>query len=701
LGLQVQVLSSGQKPKRGRSRVVVGCAGDAEVDFLLDHLNVARHDSHWAYGGLGANLSQAWLVATFRDPLGDGLPVTLLCAQDPKWLAVGLKQLQPGTFPMLRLYRAGFPVLETELNSLGQLRRDRWTDCRPWHMRPQGELEFHRLHYRGWRIDSVGHTPESELEAYVDGIERTWRALAAWSGLEVPESPKLFCQDRAYQWRFSDEPAGWAQVDVIEHAVQALLLPGQRGDGGARAGSAYLEDHLGPASLPWLAEAAGIQASGVYWGVPLAEWWAVLARLGPIPDPKDLVSGEGLERVSPHLVTPLRALLIQTLVDRDAQQLRRLWLEGQQTTDWKPLFVELGARLGALAARPQPTAEALEFADRPPALGVALQGGFDVDSPGMASIAHAGRLQDLQQAHAQAVAYTLCLVNEPLSPLVRTRPMRRSSALGDVRGEPLLLASIAQAKSLSLQVGLGLEVWAKPSGVVLQDLIWPSRAGVETFFGDYGRGALHAALFARLAGVDILCLGEGMGEIARTEAREAELEDSARMDILKLRSESWQRLIESLRPAFPGALTLVLGGHGSVAQSNVWTHLDAVGMEITFGERVMGQLGGGDQDAQKYAWATALQSASRASGDKPFVLWNAGLGAVVREGQGADLPGIGVEAVQDGRALRALARALGSMEERGPVLSFLSPFGLDGSGAGLELGFADACRALEAFAGQK
>ncbi|MCA9003415.1 MAG: hypothetical protein KDB61_15935, partial [Planctomycetes bacterium] len=305
---------------------------------------------------------------------GDGLPMTLLCAEQESQLAHGLKRLQPGTFPMLRLYRGGFPVVQVELNSLGRARRERWTNCKPWHNQPTGVVERFRFHHAGWRIDWVGDLEREELKAYADAVDRTWQTLGTWSGLQRPKSPKLFAQDTAYNWRYSDAPEAWAQVDVESGSVQALLLPGHAGDGGAEAGRAFLEDHLGPAGLPWLAEALGVQASGVYWGRPLAEVWVHLARLHDLPSLQALITGRGVERVSPHLITPLRALLVQVVADQNPEQLLRLWTEGLTPADWKPWWGMFAERLGTYAAEPRPQRASDPLADWPARLGAALQG---------------------------------------------------------------------------------------------------------------------------------------------------------------------------------------------------------------------------------------------------------------------------------------------------------------------------------------
>jgi hypothetical protein len=699
MGLQVHVLRPGEALKSGRARVVIGCVGDAAVDALLEYLEVGIRETHWAYGNLAVPRAGAWLVATFKDPLGDGLPVTLLCADNEKMLALGLKRLQPGTFPVLRMYRGGFPVMEAELNSLGKIRRDRWYDCRPWHLQPKDVVSRRSQRYKHWSIRSTGDCTDADLHSYVEATDRTFQALGLWSGWVPPESLTLFAQDSAHQWRLSDNPDAWAQVDPLGNAIQALILPGHGGDGGAQAGRVYVETQLGPAPWAWLAEAAAIQASGIYWGVPLDQWWATLARLGEIPTPSELISGQGLQGVSPHMVAPLRALLVQVVLDQDSRQLLRLWKEGEHTSDWKPWFAAFGDRLGMFAAPPREGPKSPNVSQWQPSLGASLQGGLDPDGPGLASSFHGMRLQDLAEAQAQSVAYTLSVVSQPHSPLVRARPLRPSVALADVRGEPLLLASIAKARALNFTTALELEIWATPSGVLLQDLIWPSSQQLNIFFKAYNRGALHAALFSSLAGVDLLCLGDGMGEVVRTEAREEERQDSVRMAILELRSRSWMRLIQSLRPAFNGSMTLAVSGLGMVSQTDVWSDLDAIGMNIFLGDRSLVQDLGGTPSGQEARWTRAFEKAEQASAGKPYVLWNVGLSVGGRSGQAADLAGVSAQGAQIGRVLQALGRALRGMGERGPRASFIAPLGLDELGEGLEVRFSAIRQGLEAYLG--
>ncbi len=698
LGLEVELLGPGEGPRKGVSRVVIGCAGDSEVDYLLDHLGVVRRESHWAFASIGVNLREVWLVATFKDPRGSGLPVTLLCAQDESWLAAGLRRLQPGTLPMARLYRAGFPVVEAELNSLGQARRDRWVDCRPWHIRPKGMApSSHRIRHRGWRMDRTGELTDQDLKSYVDAVIQTLAGLEAWSGMPMPKSPRLFAQDRAHAWRHGEAPGGWAQVDPIKQTIQVLLQPGFEADGGAEAGRAFLESHLGPAPWEWLSRAAGLQASGVYWGRPIHEWWAVLARMGELPTPQALVTGKGLEGVSPHLIDPLRALLVQVVIDQDSRQLLRLWNEGAQAADWKPWFAAFGERLGELTIEPTGNREAPGVADWSPTLGAGLRGGMDGDGPGLASGAHLERLGQLRGDRTGAVTYSMRGVSQPHSPLVRTRPLRGARTGSDVRGESLLYLSIARARALDFRIGLGLEIWATPSGTALQDLVWPSLALTGEFFDAYGRGTLHAALFANLAGVDLLCLGEGMGEAVRTIARESERQNKARLEILALRSRSWKRLIQRAREAFPGSLTLAVPNSSLVERTDVWSGLDAVAMDFTSSRRTLEQGGGGAPAILEKRLGMELERAIEASAGRPLVLWSLGWRSAVAPGQVEDLPGIAGHSLAEDRAWEALGRILRTAGERAPRASFVTPVSLHPENIGLGSPIGDLQRAQAAF----
>ncbi|MCP5021286.1 MAG: hypothetical protein GY930_05880 [bacterium] len=691
MGLQVRVLEAGESPSSGFARVIIGCAGDKAVDELLEHLGIQQRNTHWSIAGMTATHKSAWLVATFLDPLGGGYPVTLLCAQNEESLAPGLKRLQPGTFPMLRLYSEGFPVLETELNSLGKVRRDRWLDCRPWHRQPKGVVDRRRSRYKDWHIDSVGECVDVDLRAYADSVDGTWQVLGFWSGLERPNSPKLFAQDSAHQWRLADRPGGWAQVSLESKSVQALILPGGKGDGGAEAGRVYLEQHLGPAALPWLAEAAAIQASGIYWGIPLEQWCRHLACLIELPTPQKLISGEGLARTSPHLITPLRALLVQVISDQDPRQLKRLWVEGASINDWKPWFAAFGERLGGLTETQQGAQSPQSLEQWSTRRGVSMQGGFDLEAPGLASASHGARLRELRVAQASVAAYTLNLISAPHSPLVRSRPLRDDPRMGDVRSETLLLASAAMARRAGISVAMELEIWATPSGVALQDLSWPNRSRTKHFFEAYLRGAMHAALFGRLAGAELLCLGGDMGEVLRTRPREEEVQDADRMALLELRSRSWKHLIRSVRQVFDGALTLAVPGPRSVEHTDVWGSLDVVGINLFLGKRTLEQSGGGAPSTIQRYWSGGLEAASQASSGRPHILWSVGLHSKVRAGQGHSLAGNAGQLAQDQRVWQAFAKALEERGDTGLKGYFLHGLGLDRNEPGdLLLGFEEA-----------
>ena len=62
------------------------------------------------------------LVATWEDPDRPGLPVTLVCAEDPVARANLLRDLRPGAKPRLRLWSGAYPLLRVDLNALGRPR---------------------------------------------------------------------------------------------------------------------------------------------------------------------------------------------------------------------------------------------------------------------------------------------------------------------------------------------------------------------------------------------------------------------------------------------------------------------------------------------------------------------------------------------------------------------------------------------------
>ncbi|MEZ6020826.1 MAG: hypothetical protein R3F17_12210 [Planctomycetota bacterium] len=357
---------------RGRAgRFLVGSPDDAALAPYLETLGLRRTENTWALGNLMVAAGHAWLVATLPDPKGHGLPVTLVCAEDPALLAYASRQVTLGTRLTARLYSNAWPVIQLELGPQGQPLPSRSRDLREWVNLPGARKELRRTTEGALRANFDAEIPEAHARAYCTAVEAAWQRAQTWLG-PVPFKPswRIDLIGHTDSWAFQSDSDRWALWDEPGKALTVLLPPGCMADGGARAVELGLLQQLGPSALPWLPRALAIDAADLYWNNSLDRVLSLLAGLPDLPDPAAWLGPEIEDQVSPHLVWPLRALLVRALREEQPAKLLELWRSGGigEWKDYLPLAAErLGRAAGQRAWTSQVALQSL-------GLGVRLEG---------------------------------------------------------------------------------------------------------------------------------------------------------------------------------------------------------------------------------------------------------------------------------------------------------------------------------------
>ena len=666
----------------GQARLVVGLADNPAMQRWLERVGVNIRDDAWVLQGVSVRAQDAGLIATLRDPERPRWPLTFACATEPDVLALLLDRVEPGTLPAAQLMRGEFPVMRVGLDDQGYPIAERARDCQPWFWQPglrDASQEYAAASYPVMAMDGCDR---ATVERFAQALRATWDRVKEWAGPVGPRYVRLFPQSHAHHWLHSGEGQAWSRVDRHSDLAQVLLPPGFLADGGAGIVGPYLRSALGDPALAWMEDACALQASGWYNGTPLAQWWPVLARIPDLGLPRDWIQSPAWARRSPHLVRPLRALLLQLAWEDDPANLRILWAADAEHEAWRGPLERVGERLGELAAQADLTPWA-PWPETAPVLGVAFQGGLDPDGAGPWSASHQALLTELQALGAGAIALPMALIAEPHGPLVRRPSWGQVDHRYAVRGESLLAAAVLDAQSKGMATALELEVWAKPSGVPLKDLVWPDAERIQEFFAAYRASSLHAALFARLYGVSALSLGNRLGETLRTEAKEGEASLARRAPVFAARRQGWQSVWPPVRSVYPGLTVAGPGPAAWVDQSPPLQDLDGVAVQasVDIGQLASPsatkvELGAGRWAGWFDLWARNTRS--------PCMLWPLGPAPPEPSRRGAPEIGIVPYAQREASVWEALGVALAA--DQGAALAstravFLGPLPFDGNAA--------------------
>ena len=650
------------------------------------------------------------VVATGSDPARPGLPLTLVLGNDAGAALAFLANVVPAWRREARVYEGGMLALAVEPGGpTGAVVREKVPP-----------VSAHRDDYAGVlplppgfsAVAAARSIERPRLDEYLAAVRRARETASAWVELAQAAPPTLVAYADAARLR--DAGLGWplhelarasllARNRKVDARIDALLAPGLAHDHGRAAAELVLLEALGPPRRAWLLDAASLDAADHYFGRELEEWCAALALLEERPGAEELFDPQACARFSPHLVRPLRALLVRELRrEREGELFGALWTGAAGwPEDGGELFERALARAvrerrdGALERR----AEHAAGSALPERLhGVALvappgpTGGAGTDGGGLGSERAAAELARVQDVGADAVSFASVLAAR--AGAASGRAVEAPFVLGALEGDAALAASIARARAAGLFTVLSPQLLSHPAGDLAGEQVRGAiDADERAFFEDYERFVEHYALLGELCGADALSLGSGIPNATRSAYREGEPRSAALDAVLDTRAREWPRLARRARQGFAGLVTFAAGWPQQAREVAFWPELDLVSIDLHLALGPRERAGPAPEAHAREAVRQAfdgLAALARETG-RPLVVSGLGFRSTARAWRGWSSAGGPTAAAEQARLLGLVA---GVLDDAGPDAwpgvrgVFVRNWSLAPDGVGAERGFS-------------
>jgi hypothetical protein len=648
-GVSVSVLEAGDPGNPTAPRIVLGAADEPLVRELLGHTG-ARELEDGGFGWDGCVLGEPGdaLLACFEDPARPGLPLTLLATSQVEDLQGLCDDLTPRSRPILRHLSRKATALEVPLSVSGRRLRGagRAVDGGDW--RPVATSQAY-----GIRRDA-SLAPEL-AQGYVEALDACLARLEAWLGPADPRYQELLLVASPSLQRALVGSSGLVVPTSSSSRLIVLVLPHLAGDGGAEVAALQARTVLGEPAQAWMHVGAGIDAAGTWWGRDLVSWGQHLEELDLLPSPEQILSAESADRLSQHVLAPARGLLWRYLRETVSREdLLGLW-RGELGLSVDEADFERWLLASTAATSPTPRREpdsAEEGLWRGICLASNLGPGGGLDSAELAESLPAARASGANSASITS------FFSEALSGSLvpgGSLPLGRQSLEGDVAlASALTEARAAGLQRVALQPRLvisessGYSIWQRLT------LLWHW----EQFFAAYQAFVTHYALFAELAGFDLLALGSDLST--------PQLGTGLAPDVVSFREASLRASLRSAKAAFGGALCYVATWPGEVQSFGHLAEVDYLGVSwFPFGpER---KVSPPTAQALRGTWRGQLSAVAKvaAEAEKPWLICEFG----VRSTQGGATdtrigPGRAREVTQL-TALKALSGVIEDLSKQG------------------------------------
>jgi hypothetical protein len=388
-----------------------------------------------------------------------------------------------------------------------------------------------------------------------------------------------------------------------------------------------------------------------------------------------LIDARASDRLSPHLVAPLRAALFRFVLDtQGASNARQMWRGTLRLEPTAALEQAFRARLADSAksfaaefvrrreqrrAAPAPNTapNAAPNAARMSWRGLGVERPSKESEQGLSSRATERGFAIAADLGVDAVALTCFLVDE------QDPPARGVSAHGfGVReGDLELFGGLATARARQLTTLVEPNLLAAPAGTLSGAWLRTSAKDWQRFFDGYERALVHCALLAELADADMLSIGTGLGNVTRflVEGRRGKEED------LDAKRAGWSGVIARSRAAFSGRVCYAAGSLDEAQKVGFWSELDAIGLvlatDLSFGGNALLPDARAELAARIQLHAHGMAELARRE-QRPWFFTQTGFAArsgapwLARFGPGSSAPDL--VAIQ----LEVLGAALGTLE---------------------------------------
>ena len=447
---------------------------------------------------------------TLPDPARSGWPLEVLLAPNAEDAVALARSLAPSWRPGALLWRGGMiskalrgmpggqlavvsggPVFELVRSAAVRVQRD-------------GALEYH-LH---------GEPPAAAFERYSKLVKRCAQDVEKWLGPQPPDAAPL----RVHVW---------PRLDLLASAagVWELAAPGARAgevhvlvasvalhDAGAQIARELAVRAAGAPPESWALAALGVEVSQSWFGTPL-EFALQLACTAPNAAETWLAPPP---HASEHVYQPLRALALRTaLRGLDLEARRAAWSAGRLAEHvdqqrFAERFDKLAALGRTLLQTRRAAREELDVRD-----GVHLtqaRDDYGWRAQGYGSQACDDALKQLASLGADAVVF------EPRY-FERDAPrewwgVRSARPFASDASDVALWAACRSAAAAGVRVVLAPQLLSSPTGAASVRRVGADEEARAERLAVWRAQVEHAALFAELAGVDVLILGERASKLS-------------------------------------------------------------------------------------------------------------------------------------------------------------------------------------------
>jgi hypothetical protein len=334
-----------------------------------------------------------------------------------------------------------------------------------------------------------------------------------------------------------------------------------------------------------MCDAAGVEAAWSWWGRELDPWLARVAG-GGAKKVGEIVAADATERVSVHVMSPLRAAFWRFLREtRGDEFVRGMW-RGTRMLETGPaedtVFSNwLATRVAAARTDHEPRREAARARDREFTMlrGMGLSefepASGRSEARGFASRELDSILDQVQQIGTDTVLVTAYAVERPVSPAFfgAAQPSLVSPREGDVR----VAAALFAGSKRGLRTGLAANLLSGGGGTWSGTWTRGQAGDWTEFFDGYANFVEHHAALAELTGATILSVGTGLAEVTGTAT------SGRRPNTLAAgwKRAGWSRVIAVARRTFSGLLTYTAGSELELERVPFFGDLDFVALELS------------------------------------------------------------------------------------------------------------------------
>jgi hypothetical protein len=580
LGLRVRVRPSDEAAAGARRvRILLGYPDTPALQPALRRLGVEvgrPAKVRLAGRGYGDHDGGA-LVATLRDPGHDDAPLTIFVAlegHDPTgWAHVDLdvaRELRP-------TWRTGWQVWDGTGLLIAQGRLDLQGRAVPDET-PEPDVPLARR-----LADQLADDPDlADLEVDLAAARQAVVELLGPSPTLEGFEPLVRVHRRPEDLALATRAWRPYRCAPASGVVDLVVAPGLFVD--ARAAFAELLARRGAreAREAWMVDALTRHVARRWWGRDLEEWCAHLQRAGLVPELEPLVSPD--PDLSPHVVEPLRGLLLEVLLaERGPAEVRRLWREGGLVLDprLRAAFDARLAQLEALHRQPQQAQRTLrrtQVLARPFRRGVALVPAHERSDPldsGLGSEPGRRGLQRITELGADAVSLDVAsFVHRPWGAHALELRARPAATVDDLE----LAAACASAREHDLAVLLKPELWLAAVSTLADEELVHTSGQWRLLFEAFERRLEHYALLAELARAELVSIGSDLRNATAPPAASAG--SPWPPEHFEWRRRRWDEALARARAAFTGGLTYTVRWDRPLDDPGFWDALDFVGVAL-------------------------------------------------------------------------------------------------------------------------